>query len=765
MMDDPDSGLVVGGGSTGSSKEATLTTSSSNPIQLVPLNDDDLGDGKDKITPNDHSNISESTSLLSFQTAQMDSYHSTLNLRDDPSMTIEKVGDQDDVNELQSLFYHVAAQDETSSSNNIDVDDVETRRLTTKRKPKCPNPTVQRYYRFTTTAITPMIALHKQPLNNDTTNGGYYNNHNNTTNNNNSQQQYQSMGVTGLLRRSGVVPSHGLDDRGGQWILVSVGGRSGWARRRTLPSRDKEVAALTYCLPIGNSSTTGNNSSSGRNTNGYNHNNFQPNHNTPMFEPATSFRIYETWMTNHTFYCNGKIMLGSDAASVFLSTTILILGTIMQCTLILPQLVLFLDSNEQAQDTPDESHIFYGIPTRMSMISSNNLYFVYIGTIVLAIITLLTLWIAATMDPGIIPPMSSPIKAIPPLLPAHQNHNDSKDSYDNEVGDPVSNTNRPIFSQSSNSNGNNNNNNIIIGSNGPYVPIGGVYGFRYCSTCNIFRPPRSKHCNSCNVCVRTFDHHCPWVGNCIGERNYPIFVVFLVSVTIFTAIAALTTTFVVLYTYQHERNVLLRGRVIDDVTTATTDNNDTVIITMEDLTTDPGAVAETVIIQSVLTWEQLWTCLIRVLCRIPVTVLFMTFTIMCTWSMISLLLYHFRTISIAQTTNERVRAVYTTITSASAASLRSQQQLQTSSDGAHQYFYNQSNNNNPSDHGCISNWMSCLYKLWHVPKSDLPPDLSVIIHEPRNIQETIWTGNTVTTGNTNNGANETNVTGSGNTSR
>ena len=150
MMDIPDSGLVVGGGSTGSSKEATLTTSSSNPIQLVPLNDDDLGDGKDKITPNDHSNISESTSLLSFQTAQMDSYHSTLNLRNDPSMTIEKVGDQDDVNELQSLFYHVAAQDETSSSNNIDVDDEETRRLTTKRKPKCPNPTVQRYYRFTT---------------------------------------------------------------------------------------------------------------------------------------------------------------------------------------------------------------------------------------------------------------------------------------------------------------------------------------------------------------------------------------------------------------------------------------------------------------------------------------------------------------------------------------------------------------------------------------------------------------------------------------
>lgn len=41
-------------------------------------------------------------------------------------------------------------------------------------------------------------------------------------------------GVTGLLRRSAVVPSHGLDTTG-NWILVSVGGRSGWARRKTNP--------------------------------------------------------------------------------------------------------------------------------------------------------------------------------------------------------------------------------------------------------------------------------------------------------------------------------------------------------------------------------------------------------------------------------------------------------------------------------------------------------------------------------------------------
>lgn len=61
-----------------------------------------------------------------------------------------------------------------------------------------------------------------------------------------------------------------------------------------------------------------------------------------------------------------------------------------------------------------------------------------------------------------------------------------------------------------------------------------------CKICHIYMPPRSFHCRICNSlffvprfihrCVHCFDHHCYWLGNCIGVRNHLYFYLFLVNI-------------------------------------------------------------------------------------------------------------------------------------------------------------------------------------------------------------------------------------------
>ncbi|KAG2660449.1 hypothetical protein PVAP13_1KG027900 [Panicum virgatum] len=41
-----------------------------------------------------------------------------------------------------------------------------------------------------------------------------------------------------------------------------------------------------------------------------------------------------------------------------------------------------------------------------------------------------------------------------------------------------------------------------------------------CTYCRVVQPPRTRHCHDCDKCVLQFDHHCIWLGTCIGKKNH-----------------------------------------------------------------------------------------------------------------------------------------------------------------------------------------------------------------------------------------------------
>lgn len=143
-----------------------------------------------------------------------------------------------------------------------------------------------------------------------------------------------------------------------------------------------------------------------------------------------------------------------------------------------------------------------------------------------------------------------------------------------------------------------------------------IYSLRWCSTCNLYRPPRASHCNTCNNCVLDYDHHCPWVGNCVGKRNYRYFYFFVISVLVLLAQAS-----VVIFSELY----LLGEKYVRD--------------------TGSGTLSEG-ILHEALTPSGVVSVLLLVFC-----------TLMCL-SLLSLGCYHSFLICAAQTTHEHQRGFY-----------------------------------------------------------------------------------------------------------
>ena len=62
---------------------------------------------------------------------------------------------------------------------------------------------------------------------------------------------------------------------------------------------------------------------------------------------------------------------------------------------------------------------------------------------------------------------------------------------------------------------------------------------RLCPYCDLWQPLRAKHCHDCGQCVRRFDHHCAWIGNCVGEHNHRVFFAYLTAQLVLLTWAAI----------------------------------------------------------------------------------------------------------------------------------------------------------------------------------------------------------------------------------
>ncbi|CAM9224757.1 unnamed protein product [Scytosiphon promiscuus] len=70
----------------------------------------------------------------------------------------------------------------------------------------------------------------------------------------------------------------------------------------------------------------------------------------------------------------------------------------------------------------------------------------------------------------------------------------------------------------------------VTPTQGRAVVMRGVSTTNFCGHTDLGLPPGAIHCTQCGVCVVKLDHHCPFMGQCVGRKTLFPFYLFVVSV-------------------------------------------------------------------------------------------------------------------------------------------------------------------------------------------------------------------------------------------
>ncbi|KAG0455133.1 hypothetical protein HPP92_024425 [Vanilla planifolia] len=108
--------------------------------------------------------------------------------------------------------------------------------------------------------------------------------------------------------------------------------------------------------------------------------------------------------------------------------------------------------------------------------------------------------------------------------------------------------------------------NITWGSY-PVVGKDSLENFTFCAYCEKPKPPRAHHCRSCRICVLDMDHHCPFIGNCVGAANHQYFIFFLISIVVSCSYVIGMTSYAAFHTWpsNHEPSALVTSLLLKQI--------------------------------------------------------------------------------------------------------------------------------------------------------------------------------------------------------